>query len=290
MSTSISFPDLISSLADLGRVVRESPELQARIRSLVEELRAAGEPSRASLVEFVERHPDSVPVLSTVAGLSREMLKNQLRHRLGTSSWRKLARTDPAALIDTLDGFGLIERLSEQMGRSWTFEDVLLERYLWSQRGASGAIGRGRGVEDQIETVVQGLGLPMQLRTRFQGRGGASAPCDLAIPAGGDRAQIVVAMKGFNSTGSKLTDAVREIEAMADTRRPNQFVFAVIDGIGWKSRQADLRRIFELWDRHSIDGLYTLAHLERFESDLRSAAARLGIVSGNPESGGEEVL
>lgn len=277
MSASVSFPDLISSLADLGRVVRESPELQARIRATVEELRETGEPTRESLVEFVARHPDSVPVIATVAGLSREMLKNQLRHRLGTSSWTKLARTDPEQLIDTLNEFGLTERLSEQMRRSWTFEDILLERYLWSQRGASGAIGRGRGVEDQIESVVRRLGLPMQLRTRFQGRGGASAPCDLAVPAGGEQARIVVAMKGFNSTGSKLTDAVREIETMAEVRHPHQFVFAVVDGIGWKSRQADLRRIYELWDRRSIDGVYTLAHLDRFERDLHDAVARIGI-------------
>jgi hypothetical protein len=182
-----------------------------------------------------------------------------------------------------LDEFGLIARLAEQMRRSWTFEDVLLERYLWSQRGASGAIGRGRGVEDQVEAVVRRIGLPFRLRTRFVGRGGASAPCDLAAPEGGDAAQIVVAMKGFNSTGSKLTDAVREIEAMADVRRAQQYVFAVIDGIGWKNRQADLRRIHQLWVDRSIDGLYTLAHLERFEDDVRSAAARLEIASGSPD-------
>ncbi|HEX6748543.1 MAG TPA: hypothetical protein VF092_14695 [Longimicrobium sp.] len=282
MSSAISFSDLLSSLADLGRVVRENPELQERIHSLVEELRVAGEPTRDSIAEFMSRHPDSVPVLATVAGLTREMLKNQLRHRMGTSSWSKLARTNPSELVDTLDAFGLVARLGEQMQRSWTFEDVLLERYLWSQRGASGAIGRGRGLEDQVEAVVRRLGLPMQLRTQFNGRGGASAPCDLAVPAGGDQAQIVVAMKGFNSTGSKLSDAVREIVAMADARLPHQFVFAVIDGIGWKSRQSDLRRIYALWERRSIDGLYTLAHLDRFEQDLRSAAARLSIHADAP--------
>ena len=277
MSAAISFHDLLSSLSDLGRVVRESADLHARVHALVEELIAAGEPSRDSLAEFVSRHPDSVPVLATVAGLTREMLKNQLRHRLETSSWTKLARTNPRALIELLDEFGLVARLVDQMQRSWTFADVLLERYLWSQRGASGAIGRGRGVEDRIETVVRQLGVPLQLRTRFIGRGGASAPCDLAVPAGGDRAQVVVAVKGFNSTGSKLSDAVREVEAMAEVRLPKQYVFAVIDGIGWKSRQADLRRIYELWDRRSIDGLYTLSHLDRFEHDLRDAIARLGI-------------
>jgi hypothetical protein len=283
MSATISFPDLLSSLSDLGRVVRESAELHKRVHALVEELQAAGEPSRESLAAFVSRYPDSVPVLATVAGLTREMLKNQLRHRLETSSWNKLARTNARALIETLDEFGLVARLSEQIRRSWTFADVLVERYLWSQRGASGAIGRGRGVEDRIEAVVRRLGMPLDLRTRFAGRAGMTAPCDLAVPAGGDRAQIVVAVKGFNSTGSKLSDAVREIEAMAEARLPKQYVFAVIDGIGWKSRQADLRRIYELWDRRSIDGLYTLAHLERFESDLSSAAARLGISSGSGE-------
>jgi len=66
-----------------------------------------------------------------------------------------------------------------------------------------------------------------------------------------------VAAKGFDSTGSKLTDAVREIEEMADVRQARQFIMAVIDGrgdgrrppsqaihhgghrrIGWKNRKA----------------------------------------------------
>ena len=280
MPASIPFPDFLSSLADLGRVVREDPVLHERIRELVAELRTAGTLSRGTMAEFVARHPDAVPVLATCAGLTREQLKNQLRHRLGSASWALLARKEPARLVEVLDEFGLVERLSEQMHREWSFDDVLLERYLWSQRGASGAIGRGRNVEDQVEEVVRGLGLPAQPRTRFAGRGGAGAPCDLAIPAGGARAQIVIAMKGFNSTGSKLTDAVREIEAMAEARLPTQYVYAVVDGIGWKNRQRDLQRIYDLWDSRSIDGLYTLAHLDHFESDLRSAALRLGLLAG----------
>lgn len=277
MSAPISFPEFLSSLADLGRVVRENAQLQARIRSVVAELAASGEPTRESLATFMSAHPDAVPILATAAGLTREMLKNQLRHRLNSSSWIKLARQEPDRLVEVLDEFGLVERLRAQMGREWSYADVLLERYLWSQRGAFGAIRRGRGIEDRVEGVVQRLGAKAQLRTRFTGRGGASAPCDLAIPAGEAEAKIVVAMKGFNSTGSKLSDAVREIEAMAEARVPQQYVFAVIDGIGWKSRRADLQRIYELWDRRSIDGLYTLAHLDRFEDDLRAACGRVGI-------------
>lgn len=83
---------------------------------------------------------------------------------------------------------------------------------------------------------------------------------------------IVVAAKAFDSTGSKLTDAVHEIEEMASVRRPTQFVCAVIDGIGWKSRISDLKCIYDLWTNNSIDGMYTLATLPAFQKDLSEAA------------------
>jgi hypothetical protein len=124
---------------------------------------------------------------------------------------------------------------------------------------------------------VKELKLPYDLRTTFEGRGSRRSPCDLAIPAGGVSAKIVCAAKGFDSTGSKLTDAVREIEAMAEVRLPNQFVFAVVDGIGWKSRKNDLRKIFELLSANSIDGLYTVALLNQFAADLDAAALRLNV-------------
>ncbi|HEU0053801.1 MAG TPA: hypothetical protein VFQ39_11505 [Longimicrobium sp.] len=278
MPAPVLFPDFVSSLADLGRVARENPALHASIITWVEELQAAGPPTRQGLIAFLGRNPDAVPVLATCVGLTQEMLKNQLRHRLGTSGWVTLARRDPERLVDALEEYGLLSRLTEQIERQWSFSDVLLERHLWSQRNASGAQGRGRGLEDQVEEVVVRLGLAAQTRTQFVGRRGMLAPCDLAIPAGGEAAQIVVAMKGFNSTGSKLTDAVREVMAMAEARLPQQFVFAVIDGIGWKSRQADLKRMYDLWERRSIDGLYTLAHLDRFAQDIGDACKRLGII------------
>lgn len=136
---------------------------------------------------------------------------------------------------------------------------------------AASAGAAGRLVEDEIQRITIGLGLPCHVRTRFQGRDGRTAPCDLAVPDA-DHAEIVVAAKGSDSTGSKLTDAVREIEEMADVRLPRQVVMAVIDGIGWKSRTADLRRIHRLWERQMIDGMYTLAMLPSFQSDLEEAA------------------
>lgn len=137
------------------------------------------------------------------------------------------------------------------------------EAYLASLTGLSAA-------------VAERLGLPYQLRTRFVGRNGRTAACDLVIPAG-ETAAVAVAAKGFDSTGSKLTDAVREIEEMAEVRQPQQFILAVVDGIGWKNRQADLRRIYRLRERNQIDGMYTLAMLDSFETGIRRAAQIRGL-------------
>lgn len=109
-------------------------------------------------------------------------------------------------------------------------------------------------------------------RTQFTGTGGRTAPCDLAIPEDGAGALIVCAVKGFDSTGSKLTDAVREIESMASVRDPRQFVYAVVDGTGWLRRRADLRRIHTLWVKRSINGMFSLAQLDEFRTELIRAA------------------
>lgn len=71
---------------------------------------------------------------------------------------------------------------------------------------------------------------------------------------------------------------MREIEEMAEVRLPTQFVMAAVDGIGWKSRGADLRRIYDLRNQDRIDGLYTLNTLGEFRADLDHAARRLELL------------
>lgn len=216
-------------------------------------------------------HPDSVPVLGLTVGLSLEKLKNTLKHHFDTAGWVTLARRRPRDLIEMLDNqYDLVRLLRVQRNRSYDFGDLLVARA--RTRGTAARAGlSGRKIEDEIEAIATDLGLPFETRTRFRGRGGRTAPCDLAIPSG-SVAAIAVAAKGFDSTGSKLTDAVREILEMAEVRLPRQYIIAVIDGIGWKSRTADLRRIYNLWETEQIDGMYTLASLDVFRRDLESAA------------------
>jgi hypothetical protein len=211
--------------------------------------------------------------------LGLEQLKRQLQRLAGTSGWVRLAQKEPERLVAALDeAFGLIEQIRTQREQTWTFADVLLERYVWSRRRASTSVLQGRRLENVVEEVVASIMAERYvMRTKFVGRGGEEAPCDIAIPDDGAGALIVGAVKGFNSTGSKLSDAVREIEHIASVRLPRQFVFAFVDGIGWLGRQADLRRIYDLWVSRAIDGLYSLARIETFRSDLNEAAHRLGL-------------
>lgn len=270
-------PSFDEYLATLGRLTAhvdptaatpESAEIKEAAQSLAD-LPAVTEPA---LVAWVNEHPSQAYVLALAVGLSQEKFKNTLRHHLGTSGWVKISQTRPAELIHMLDiEFDLVRLLQVQLDRAYDFGDVLVARAGGRVMASMGSRS-GRRVEDEIEAIALDLGLPCVPRTQFVGRANRTAPCDLAIPTDQSGAQIVVAAKGFDSTGSKLTDAVREIEDMANVRLPTQFVMVVVDGIGWKSRQADLRSIYNLWAAQSIDGMYTLASLDVFRSDLENAA------------------
>ncbi len=273
MPPASSFEEYVGSLGRLSVHVDPTTTTHesAAIKSRAAALASLPEITTEALSAWAKSDPDGAQVLGLVVGLSREKLRNVLRHHFQTSSWAKVARLQPAALIATLDHeFDLIRSLAAQRHREFEFGDILVARAS-SRTTATTASSAGRGAEDHIEAIAVGLGLPYETRTRFSGRAARTAPCDLAIPSG-HGAAIVVAAKAFDSTGSKLTDAVREIEEMADVRLPHQFVLALVDGIGWKRRLADLRRIHSLWERQMIDGLYTLATLDRFRADLEDAA------------------
>jgi hypothetical protein len=200
-----------------------------------------------------------------------------LQSNFETAGWITLGRQRPQDVIAALDiQFDLVSLLSVQSRRDWTWADVLA-RGMASRQRAGNAIAQGRALEDEVEAVIEALGLEFQSRTRFQGTGGGTAPADFAIPQGGTDALVAVAVKGFDSTGSKLTDASREIEEMAKVRKPTQFIFAIVDGHGWLRRKPDLRRIHALWENNEIDGLYSRASLSDFDSALQLAARRVDL-------------
>lgn len=248
MSAPLSFEDYLDSLSDLTPHVDPTAVTPATedIRGAVDSLAALKAPNKASLSKWVALHPRWAYVLGIIVGLSLEKQKNQLRHRMGTSGWATLARKRPDDLIAFLDtNFNLVEMVQKQLRADYGLADVLIARAGTRVTAARAGVA-GRLIEDKIEAIAKDLGLPYVTRTTFVGSHGRRGPGDLVIPDS-DNAVIVVAAKGFDSTGSKQSDTFREIEAIANVRQPRQFIMAVVDGIGWKSRKADLYRVYSLW-------------------------------------------
>ncbi|MFI7165296.1 hypothetical protein ACIBM3_22825 [Rhodococcus erythropolis] len=277
MSAAVSFNEYLDSLSKLSSDADPTIETAhtVEVREAAEQLSNLSAISRSTLSEWVASNDSSAYVLGLALGMGRERLKNITRQMFGTTSIALQAKRDPSGLIRKLDTeFDLVRVLSKQLHREYTFGDVLVARARARARAAD-ATKSGKNVEGEIEAVVESLGLPFQTGTRFTGKHQKTAPADLVIPTTTD-AVIAVAAKGFDSTGSKLTDAVREIQEMADVRLPKQFICAVVDGIGWHSRQSDLKRLYELWDNDDIDGLYTLSSLSRFRDDIAEQAKLRG--------------
>lgn len=272
--------DTLGSLSAHVDPIPSTPEAE-RIRRASAALAQAPDINADTLVAWLGDNSRDADVLALAVGLTQEKMKNNLRNHFGSSGIITLARTKPRELVEWLDvEFDLIRSLTVQRHKSYDFGDVLVAR-AGTRVTAATAGASGRKVEDEIEAIATDLGLTVQTRTRFTGRNEQAAPCDLLVVDDDGTHHIAVAAKGFDSTGSKLTDAVREIEEMANVRLPTQFIMAVIDGIGWKSRKADLQRIHQLWATRQIDGMYTLATLEDFRHDLEQFARLRGLLSAD---------
>lgn len=276
----LTFAEYLGTLTRLG--VPNNPlattEDTARLRAHAASLAELPEMDLLNLSQWVQETPQGALTLALAAGLSAEKFKNGLKHKFDTSGYITLARERPEELISWMaEDFDLVPLLELQVHEEYTFGDILVAR--GGTKVTAGRAGEtGRSIEDAIEGVAKALNLEYEVRTRFKGSGGDSAPADLLILRRGEPV-IAVAAKGFDSTGSKLTDAVREMQEMVKVRTPMMFIMAAIDGIGWKSRQNDLRKIYDMRARNEIDGLYTLALMDEFQADLTAAARRLDLIS-----------
>ena len=266
-------------LTEIANPVAEvDPELEVLIRRMVAEVEHLDEVTHDSLASLIAGEPGYVPVLGSVVGLSKERLKRQLHAHTGSDAWIQRARTTPLVIIDMLDErFDVVDRIAQARDRTYTLADVLIARAARGA-GASSAIDAGRKLEDTVEAVIRDLELPYEPRTQYEGAAGQTGPADFALPERGPGCRIAIGVKGFDSTGSKLTSAYHEVLRMADVRRPDQYIFAVVDGVGWHARMGDLTRLVEMVRERKIDGMFTLAEFDVFRLALRDAAVRVGLL------------
>ena len=268
------YVDSLETLSDYVDPTVATP-VSLKIKESAASLGALDEITPESLGEWIRQDPgERVRVLYLAAGLSKERFSGILNHHLKTSGWIKLGRQHPEQIIEMMiREFDLIRLIMDQRDSDYDFGDVLIARAS-STATASRAGASGRRLEDVIEAIIQDLGLPYHARTRFIGKNNLNGPADFVIPDP-QNAAIIIACKGNDSTGSKQTATFDELVRVAtEVSTSRQSIMAVIDGIGWKKRQSDLRKVYNLWQDQQIDGMYTMATLGQFREDVRDTAVR----------------
>jgi hypothetical protein len=102
------------------------------------------------------------------------------------------------------------------------------------------------------------------------------AKCDFAIPSKSSP-RILIESKGYGATGSKMTDIIGDIEKIIAAKRPDTAFLFFTDGLTWKQRKSDLRKIVEYQNEGDITRIYTYAMANQFEADLRQLKQEYGL-------------
>lgn len=274
----IAIEDLLSQFTELPADWRDATarRVVGSIGSSVDALRTLGR--RVELRDLEDRLQADPAFLDTsrlLLGLGQEPAAHVLSAALGRESltWTKLralAVQAPAELAAALVRAGLPEIIDKGLEKEWQLEDVLIERYRMSRGRAIAGQQRGRGLEDAVEEALRAADVPFVPRVTFVGKQGKMAKCDFAIP-GRDSPKIVVEAKGFEATGSKLTDFLGDVLKIAQAKDYHMYFFLVTDGRGWQNRESDLRKLVQ----YQHEGLIDMIYPRRAFQELARAASSI---------------
>lgn len=224
-----------------------------------------------------ENFDDGILILRLFLGLSKDQFVSLMRNARGSAGIGiKSYHTDQNAFLDDILSTGILDAMAEEANRQPHWSDVLVERLRSGRGSAISGQRRGRNVEDFAEAIVKKVfGEHFQPRCTFSGPRG-QAKCDFAIPSKA-AARILIESKGYGATGSKMTDILGDIGKIIAAKRPDTAFLFFTDGLTWKQRKSDLRKIVEFQNNGEITRIYTFAMAEQFEKDLRQLKAEYGL-------------
>jgi hypothetical protein len=244
----------------------------AHIGTIIPKLHAfVAAPTAAEMAAMLGDEPAFLDVCRLFMGVSQEVAAHQISAHLPPPalSWtrlRRLARRDAHMLAQAFISLGLPAKIYTDVHKAWTTEEVLTDRYKMSRGRATAGQARGRSLEVKVEEVLRNVA-PFESRVTFTGRRGIAAKCDIAIPSR-DHPKIVIEAKGFEATGSKLTDFLGDIRKIIDAKESRTYFFVVTDGRGWMHRPSDLQHVIDHQHLKEIDMIYTSARLAQLAQDV----------------------
>ncbi len=206
-----------------------------------------------------------------VLDLSDDEFRGALRETLGARAVGVRAfEADPQGFVGAIERMGFGTRIAELTRLPVTWRDVLIERLKSGRGSAIKGQRRGRALEDFVEEILVAIFGPTgyKSRCRFKGRSGTStAKADFAIPTAADPS-ILIESKAYGATGSKQTDILGDAADIVSQKRHDTQFFLVTDGVTWRDRMSDLRKLVEMQNEGAIAGIYTQAMRGQLIEDL----------------------
>lgn len=264
--------DIVDSLQPL--TVEWRDETADRIIACLKRFPVQREYEAADIRALLDEHfEDAILVFRLFLGLSKDQFVSLLRGIRGEKGIGvKSYRAEPDEFIEDLLRAGVLEAMAAEANREIHWSDVLVERLRSGRGSAISGQRRGRGLEDFVEAIIKRVfGSDFHTRCTFAGPK-ESAKCDFAIPAK-SAPRIVIESKGYGATGSKMSDIIGDVEQIIRAKRPDTALLFFTDGLTWRQRKSDLRKIVRFQNAGGITRIYTLAMAEQFEADLRQLKA-----------------
>ena len=267
-----TYEDIANSLQLLEANPMEDPHAQAVIAALraLPTDRRVTESDVIKMLELDFRAGSTV--LRLFLGMAKDEFDRDIPALFSGSGKIKEFRKNPKAYVATLKEVGLLNKMRAEIGRESHWSDRLAGLFEGGWGSARKGQMRGRNLEDFVEQILLKIFKPEQIVTRsqFLGASGLSGEkADFAIPSSDD-AHILIEVKAFNATGSKQTDVLGDIFCIVEQKRDDTAFFLFTDGLSWKARQSDLRKIIKLQNEGKIRKIYTMAMADEFEEDLQS--------------------
>jgi len=167
--------------------------------------------------------------------------------------------------------------MAVEVNRKPHWSDVLLERLRSGRGSAISGQKRGRGVEDLAEEIIRGVFKNQYAkRCNFIGARRIEAKCDFAVPSKTEP-RIVIEAKAYGATGSKMTDIIGDIEKIISAKRQDTAFLFFTDGLPWRQRESNLRKIVNYQNQGDITRIYTLATLPELRADLLTLKEEFGL-------------
>lgn len=196
---------------------------------------------------------EALTIIHLFLDLSKDEFTHQLRETIGPGTGITRFRKEPANFVKGLTQMGLLPKIRHAVNDPVDWTDILVERLKGGRGSAIKGQQRGRDLEDFVEAIVKKVyGNNYQARCRFVGFNGQSTEkTDFAIPTATDP-QILIEVKAYGATGSKQTDVLGDISRIVSEKRNDTHFFLFTDGITWKERSNDLKKLVKLQNQGDI--------------------------------------